>query len=765
MSDKAALRGVDVVAPLSQSTTSKEIEFFQKVKDDKKGRTATKGLRISEAMYLEFDNLGRPMGKWRLKYGQHAGFCMRKFNINWNWKDVSEGTRKLMWEDTMSLFHIVDEKRLRKKFLSLVAKRFRDFKSKLVSGWITKTRQRAKFEDDREPPEIWKHIKVEDWKLFKQNKTSSPAKRKHDKAVECAKKNEHHHHLGQNDFSTARPIWIKDGFYPGSTPTSESMGNESTSLVTIDVNRADDWFCAMHSKDKKTGKYVVRKPKTQEVAEKYLELKKKQKQGEWTPERNKDALYFALGEKEDHPSRARGFGGVNVSVKQAFGAPPPKIKGSRKSGTSSEDREALKKELKEELRNEMRSEIRSKFSSFLQEMGLPTSKLPDDLTQMYPNLDRAHLNHQKPTLTRKIKNDSSCRLHLEDPHNGVSYEVARGKTFPGEVCHQGLVESDQLRVKVAVVPKEFETLPLPVPVPAYDLNLLGDAVGSFVQWPIALVRIENEDGHERNEHELMGSDSHVSRLSATPIKMPKESTVQSLSPDCQWLNTFLGTMAVGETYNIYFEAKLFYYKEEGLTVVHEDDIKQFLAGSELNIPIIQIFIRALQEDLVKAERRPKIGWLCPDATADTRLRKKAGDAIVYISNAFLKSDCNNDEFILAPIIDSKHWLLLAICPQTYYVYEFDSITLKDGRKLYMKMVVLSALRRYKMRGGQMKIKRKEPLWKSMKCPQQNGCKEYGYFVMRFMYDIVKTCMTASDLEKVWISHTEESYTYTDNEIN
>ncbi|KAK9714149.1 hypothetical protein RND81_06G074800 [Saponaria officinalis] len=180
------------------------------------------------------------------------------------------------------------------------------------------------------------------------------------------------------------------------------MENEPTSLVTIDVNRADDWFCAMHSKDKKTGKYVIKKPKTQEVVEKYLEIKKKQKQGEWTPERNKDALYFALGEKEDHPSRARGFGGVNVSMRQAFGAPPPKIKGSKKSGTSSEDREALKKELKEKLRNEMRTELRSNFSSFLQEMGLPISKLPDDVTQLYPNPDHAHMNHQKPTLTWRI---------------------------------------------------------------------------------------------------------------------------------------------------------------------------------------------------------------------------------------------------------------------------------------------------------------------------------------------------------------------------
>ncbi|KAK9740807.1 hypothetical protein RND81_03G061700, partial [Saponaria officinalis] len=98
--------------------------------------------------------------------------------INWNWKDVSEAKRKLMWEDTMNLFHIPDEKRYREKFLSSVAKRFRDFKAKLVSGWITKTRQRSKYEDGKEPPDIWKHIKVEDWRLFQKIKTMSPAKKR-----------------------------------------------------------------------------------------------------------------------------------------------------------------------------------------------------------------------------------------------------------------------------------------------------------------------------------------------------------------------------------------------------------------------------------------------------------------------------------------------------------------------------------------------------------------------------------------------------------
>ncbi|KAK9724303.1 hypothetical protein RND81_05G062300 [Saponaria officinalis] len=202
--------------------------------------------------------------------------------------------------------------------------------------------------------DIWKHIKVEYWRLFQQIKTMSPAKRKRDKAIESAKKNEHHHHLGQNDFNTAREIWTKDGFYLGSTRTEASSGTRtgSTSDVTIDVNRANNWFCAMHSK---------------------LELREKQIQGEFILEGDKDRLYYALGEKEDHPRRARGLGGVNISIKQAFGA----------------STKAINNELREELRNDM--------MSFLRQMGL---KLPDD-RDISP--DHPLINQPQPSLPSLVK--------------------------------------------------------------------------------------------------------------------------------------------------------------------------------------------------------------------------------------------------------------------------------------------------------------------------------------------------------------------------
>ncbi|KAK9740806.1 hypothetical protein RND81_03G061600, partial [Saponaria officinalis] len=402
-------------------------------------------------------------------------------------------------------------------------------------------------------------------------------------------------------------------------------------------------------------------------------------------------------------------------------------------------------------------ELRNEMMSFLRQSGL---KLPDD-REISP--EHPLINQPQPSLPSLVKDDTPCRLLLRDPHSGMLYEVARGKTFPMEDGQPNSIVLDHVRVKVCVVLEEFNTLRLPIPIPVYDVYTLSDVVGSFVQWPLEYVRLEeartpNGLGTEKGPAEIIGSNSQPTRLSATPRKRHgKDFTVESLSLSCRWLNSLVGAMIEGETFDIYFDADLFYFKEEGKTKVHKNDLKQFLESSELSVPIIQIFMRS---SLYSITIFNSIGWLCPEATLDTKLLKNAPDAISYVTEAFLKSDRNKDEFIMAPIYNSNHWMLLVICPQTYTIYEFDPITRKEGCELYMKMttseqyllthhyILCSALKTYKLSGGHLKVTRREPLWISVKCPQQNKSVEYGFFVLRFMFDIVKSCTTSNDLEKV-----------------
>lgn len=73
----------------------------------KRGRGPTKGIKVTEPMHLEYNNLGQPCGRWRGKYGTQVGLCMRKLSILHSWSEVPEGLKKALWEDTVVSIYVL----------------------------------------------------------------------------------------------------------------------------------------------------------------------------------------------------------------------------------------------------------------------------------------------------------------------------------------------------------------------------------------------------------------------------------------------------------------------------------------------------------------------------------------------------------------------------------------------------------------------------------------------------------------------------------
>ena len=90
-----------------------------------------------------------------------------------------------------------------------------------------------------------------------------------------------------------------------------------------------------------------------------------------------------------------------------------------------------------------------------------------------------------------------CSLLL--PQLGVASdgdltEVAYGMAQPnkeGQTVHSVPVTSGHISVAVETIVKGFEDFSLPIPMPAWSLEKLSDALGSFVTWPYAWVRFTN----------------------------------------------------------------------------------------------------------------------------------------------------------------------------------------------------------------------------------------------------------------------------------
>lgn len=72
-----------------------------KIGGERKGRGPNKLFKVTEPMYLEYDAYGQPYGKWRRKYSTYVGICMRKLSILNKWKEVPEGLKKTLWQDTV----------------------------------------------------------------------------------------------------------------------------------------------------------------------------------------------------------------------------------------------------------------------------------------------------------------------------------------------------------------------------------------------------------------------------------------------------------------------------------------------------------------------------------------------------------------------------------------------------------------------------------------------------------------------------------------
>ncbi|KAK1383199.1 hypothetical protein POM88_020934 [Heracleum sosnowskyi] len=101
-------------------------------------------------------------------------------------------------------------------------------------------------------------------------------------------------------------------------------------------------------------------------------------------------------------------------------------------------------------------------------------------------------------------------------------------------------------------------------------------------------------------------------------------------------------------------------------------------------------------------------------------------------------DAMEKRFILAPYIQSKHWMLFMYCVEESDVYMFDP--LKQKRDLDVKLPWETAYKVYTKYGG-WKNNKNNLLWyhEAVECPQQKGGTECGYFVMRYLYDVVMLC--------------------------
>ncbi|KAL8118860.1 hypothetical protein AgCh_016375 [Apium graveolens] len=299
------------------------------------------------------------------------------------------------------------------------------------------------------------------------------------------------------------------------------------------------------------------------------------------------------------------------------------------------------------------------------------------------------------------------------------------------MIHNNPIAPQNVRVLVDDVITEYQLTPLSVP--CYEHEAIGNAAGSFVQWPKDLVMLGQDPILEKKKLQEMTpiqkSSKVESKGSVTPLKQSPQVVGDDInsSDHCAGLSFLLKKRPPSKK----SDAFVFEENGDGPIYITLEDVNQFLRMSWLNIPIVELFVKYVSK-LCKQLKDDKFAFMLPSRLAiphNHEQQKRKDEATDYMTSILV---ANKDKrYIPAPYIQEDHWMLLLFCLNESAIYVFDS--LKKERKIRLTTPARMAFKLY-VPQGRLKNNRKEFIWHhtEVQCPQQKGGTKCGFFVMRVL---------------------------------
>ncbi|WJX62977.1 hypothetical protein P8452_47914 [Trifolium repens] len=177
------------------------------------------------------------------------------------------------------------------------------------------------------------------------------------------------------------------------------------------------------------------------------------------------------------------------------------------------------------------------------------------------------------------------------------------------------------------------------------------------------------------------------------------------------------------------------FGEEFVENLHAEHLNEVLNHEWLSATVINVYARYLYDKFISSSGlTSKLYFLSPHESHDDVDGNKSIQRIL-LTNKKVK-----DKIILAPFNFGKvHWALLVIDPDAGIIYYLDPMATDPTRHLICKKRFENALliyRAYNLTKPVAKSKLNRITWIRIECPQQTNTTDCGYFVMRFMKEIV-----------------------------
>ncbi|KAH9602012.1 hypothetical protein KSS87_013375, partial [Heliosperma pusillum] len=581
-----------------------------------RGVTTGKNLKVENKknLHIEFNDFGQPVGTYHAKFVTDMGQLIRNIKITYNdWRKVPLGEKETIWKEAKTTWKIKDD-RNKKDVQKILSKAFREFKSRLTRTYITKTMKLKKGEVVGDSPVgIYDQIKADVWEEFKGQRMDKSFLENSAKAQASQRNNKHPHFLGRGGYAAKKEKWFKEELAQelakkklNDDDADPTLVEEVINLVSKRMNDRGYLWIKAH-----TPSSNAPLPQTQNVIDEYKHWKEKEQRGEFVPTRLEDALVKALGNPE-HNGRTRGIGGSD-GLQKYFGKPL----GAGSNGKKySEDEiqlliEKVKREAKEEFKRETMEELNMMMEKKWTEMMGRTSHLDDtggsfkDPSPHRRDQSSCHSTHQ----TDPFK---SVRCRLAVHMNKELTIVAEGMVSPwedGKMVHNTPLTKENAHVSIDNVIRRD----LPLPLPWNGFTMVGDAEGSFAQWPKTLILLEEKEVNsttQKPKRKVKSKDireptnkvrKQYVEKAAVKDKTPSDAEhddgkplsleeVAEISYFCRCLEEKLCSLSKNDTIKIVIDESVYNYKEgtteSFLTVV---EIRQMLRTQWLNVVTLQIW--------------------------------------------------------------------------------------------------------------------------------------------------------------------------------
>ncbi|CAL2259548.1 unnamed protein product [Prunus armeniaca] len=229
---------------------------------------------------------------------------------------------------------------------------------------------------------------------------------------------------------------------------------------------------------------------------------------------------------------------------------------------------------------------------------------------------------------------------------------------------------------------------------------------------------KKEEKQDEEKHDEEGNEV----VDYSNVEVPS-----SLQSFFRYVETTLKPQGKIMTFNIEKEV----FGADRSTFVLHEDITQFAGMEEIGATVVAVYMRCLYDRLREANMCSMVGFIDP-----AQVSANAGsltDRSRIVASRLQKTD--GEQIFMMPYNPGRHWVLLIVKAKRETVDFLDPLPGNRVVDEEGKNIMNNALKIYNSHIG--RPGRKAPIWKTLPgTPKQPSSVECGYYVMRFMRDII-----------------------------